>query len=57
MIGIKCYQTGLVVLVACAGCWSMQEIIIGNDTGADTDIDGDTDSDGDVDTDAMLPEG
>ena len=35
-----------------AGCWSMQEIVMGNDTGADTDTDGDTDSDGDVDTDA-----
>ncbi len=42
---------GLVVLVAVAGCWSMQEIVMGNDTGADTDTDADTDSDGDVDTD------
>jgi hypothetical protein len=33
-----------------SGCWSMQEIVFGNDTGADTDTD--TDSDSDVDTDA-----
>ena len=41
----------LVVLVACAGCWSMQEIVMENDTGADTDTDIDTDTDTDTDAD------
>ena len=43
---------GMVVLAAVAGCWSMQELVIGNNTGADSDADSGSDSDGDVDTDA-----
>ena len=34
-----------------AGCWSQQEIVVGNDTSADTDTDADSDSDTDTDAD------
>ncbi len=53
MIDIKNLLLSLVLVMAAAifaGCWTMQEIITGDDTGADSDSDSDTD--GDVDTDA-----
>ena len=49
MIDVKYLPFGLVLLVALAGCWTEQEIILNvdNDTGIDTETDTDTGSDSD----------
>ena len=44
------FVVGLAAAIS-AGCWSMQEIVMGNDTGANTDTDGDADTDADTDGD------
>ena len=48
---MRCVVLVLAAGAFCAGCWTVQEIIVGNDAGSDTDADSDTDTDTDADTD------